>query len=76
MKKISAIALVLLVCAFILGVGGGVLLASENAVLFSGMTADVGETTFCEIGDPGCGPDNLKLFCEIGDPGCGPSGGP
>ena len=59
MKKISAIALVLLVCALLLGVGGGFLLAGENTVSINGITeimpaGDVEGMMFCEAGDPGC----------------------
>ena len=76
MKKITAIALVLLTCAFILGVGGAILLAGGNAAIFNDRLVDIEEMAFCQPDGSGCDTlpgssrGGLKMFCQPGDPGC------
>lgn len=62
MKRITKIALVLLVCALLLGVGGGFLLASEKGVSINEkaavLTATSGSEAYfgCPDHDPDCQP--------------------
>jgi len=65
MRKIKAIVLVLLVCALLLGVGGGVLLAGEEGKAFDATsTINGGSLTTvvffeCPVSDPNCDPPNI-----------------
>lgn len=64
MKKITKIALVLLVCALLLGVGGGFLLASESSISFS-------QAPTMAVGGYG----SVAYFeCPVADPNCHPRG--
>ncbi|MBW2990736.1 hypothetical protein KY348_03460 [Candidatus Woesearchaeota archaeon] len=68
MNKLVVVAIALLVCALVLGVGG-VLLAHDNAGVMTEM--DFAESTsFCDpVVDPGC--HGGSWFCDpVVDPGC------
>jgi len=76
MNKLVVVAIALLVCAFVLGVGGVALHMNENA----GVPIDASSAksmSFCDpIVDPGCIPPGGSSFCDpIIDPGCIPGGG-
>lgn len=62
MKKIYVVVLVLLACALFLGIGGGVLLESENTESFDGIQPleidgfDGAVYFQCPVNNPNCGP--------------------
>ncbi|HJX05089.1 MAG TPA: hypothetical protein VJ461_00090 [Candidatus Nanoarchaeia archaeon] len=62
MNKLTKIALVLLACAVLLGVGGGVLLAGESGVVSVSsvptLSAGVGSVAWfeCPVNNPNCVP--------------------
>ena len=77
MKKSVVVAMALLVCAFVLG-AAGVLLVNGNTPVFDTTTENVfGETSFCDpVVDPSCWPPGgSSSFCDpVVDPSCWPPG--